>query len=175
MLKHNLTVRALLPLPTRRQLFARSIAFGTGAVIGATATAIAAAPPGVDTFIHQEVDFQASPERIYEALLDEQQFSVFSGETAQIQREAGGAFKLFGGRVVGRNVELIPNQRLVQAWRSQRWPSGIYSIVRFELSVQGSGTRIIFDQTGFPPENWEAQNNGWRKFYWDRLQKYLAL
>jgi activator of HSP90 ATPase len=129
----------------------------------------------VDAFIHQEVDFKASPERIYKALLDEQQFSAFSGETARIQREAGGAFKLFGGRVVGRNVELIPNQRLVQAWRSERWPSGTYSIVRFELSVQGSGTRVIFDQTGFPPENREAQNTGWPKFYWHRLRKYLDL
>jgi activator of HSP90 ATPase len=140
---------------------------------GTAATAIAAAPSGEDTSIHQEVDFEASPERIYEALLDAEQFSAFTGATAQIQREAGGAFKLFGGRVVGRNVELMPNHRLVQAWRVETWPSGVYSIVRFELTAQGSGTRIVFDQTGFPPENREQQNAGWPKFYWDRLRKYL--
>jgi hypothetical protein len=27
-----------------------------------------------------------------------------------VQPQAGAAFKLFGGRIVGRNVELIPNQ-----------------------------------------------------------------
>jgi activator of HSP90 ATPase len=169
----DVATRSFAQSPTRRLLLAQSVALGTGIALGTTTTGIGASPSGADRFIHQEVDFKASPARIYEALLDEQQFSAFSEETAQIQREAGGAFKLFGGRVIGRNVELIPNQRLVQAWRAERWPSGIYSIVRFELTALGSGTRIVFDQTGFPPENLEQQNAGWPKFYWDRLRKYL--
>jgi hypothetical protein len=46
--------------------------------------------------IHQEQDFNASPGRIYEALLDAKQFSAFSGGlAAEINREAGGAFLYF--------------------------------------------------------------------------------
>ena len=129
--------------------------------------------PVLDTFIRQEVDFKASPERIYEALLDEKQFKALSGASAQIQREAGGAFKLIGGRVTGRNVELIPNQRIIQAWRVESWPSGVYSIVRFEMTEKGSGTRIAFDHTGFPLEEGEALKGNWFRFYWDPLRKYL--
>jgi activator of HSP90 ATPase len=34
----------------------------------------------------------------------------------QISREVGGAFSLFGGIIVGRHIELVPNERIVQAW-----------------------------------------------------------
>ena len=141
------------------QIFARMQRhqfLAAGIALGAAATAIAAASPGAGTSIHQEVEFDASPvasaraERIYEALLDDKQFSELSGASARIHREAGGAFELLGGRITGRNIELVPNQRIVQAWRLQTWPAGVYSIVRFELTPTESGTRLVFDQTGFP-------------------------
>src|SRR5262249_44435903 len=50
--------------------------------------------------IHQEVVFEASPKRIYEALTDGKQFSAFSGGApADISAEAGGSFSCFGGMV----------------------------------------------------------------------------
>ncbi len=130
--------------------------------------------------IHQEVDFKASPEQVYEALLDTKQFcefSVLAGEfsakSAQIDRTVGGAFTLFDGHIVGRNVELVPNQRIVQAWRVVDWPAGVYSIVKFELKPQGSGTHLVFDHTGFP-ENWRDHLAvGWQSHYWDLLTKYF--
>ncbi len=125
-----------------------------------------------ETSIHQELDFKASPERVYEALLDERQFSAFNGAPAQIQREAGGAFKLVGGWVTGRNVEVMTNQRIVQAWRLETWTPGVYSIVRIELTAKGSGTCVVLNQKAFPPENREDLN-GWSRMYWDPLRKYL--
>jgi activator of HSP90 ATPase len=124
--------------------------------------------------IHQEIDFNAPPARIYEVLLDAKQFSAFSKDTAEIQPEAGGAFRLFGGRIEGRNVELVPNQRIVQAWRPASWPAGVYSIVRFELTAHGSGTRIVFDHTGFPEANREHLSEGWPRNYWEPLRSYLG-
>ncbi len=126
------------------------------------------------TTIHQEVDFNAPPARIYEILLDAKQFSAFSKDTAEIRPEAGGAFRLFGGRIEGRNVELVPNQRIVQAWRPASWPAGVYSIVRLELVAHGSGTRINLDHAGFPEENWEHLNEGWPFNYWEPLRSYLG-
>jgi activator of HSP90 ATPase len=130
--------------------------------------------------IHQEVDFKASPQQLYEALLDTKQFcafaaqsSEFSATSAQIDREVGGAFSLFDGHIIGRNVELVPNQLIVQAWRVVDWPAGVYSIVKFELKSQGSGTHLVFDHTGFP-ENWRDHLAvGWQSHYWDLLTKYL--
>jgi activator of HSP90 ATPase len=123
--------------------------------------------------IHQEVDFAASPERLYEALLDSTQFRTFSGVPAKIDRVEGGAFTLFGGPIVGRNIELVPNQRIVQAWRVANWPAGVYSIVKFEFKAQGSGTRLVFDHTGFPEDQRDHLAAGWKLRYWDPLAKYL--
>src|SRR5712691_3523796 len=97
--------------------------------------------------IHQEVVFKASRKRVYEALTDAKQFNkvvqlsaavksgMVSGATpAEISREVGGAFSQFGGYISGRHVELVPNERLVQAWRTANWDAGVYSIVKFELT-----------------------------------------
>src|SRR5260370_40154486 len=51
----------------------------------------------------------------------------------EIYSEVGGTFSLFAGHIVGRRLELVPNERIVQAWRVLPWPEGIYSIARLEL------------------------------------------
>ena len=86
----------------------------------------------------------------------------------------GGAFTLFGGHLVGRNIELIPNERIVQAWRVVDWNPGVYSIVKFELTDQGSSTKILFDHAGFPAGKGQHLAVGWTANYWEPLQKYLA-
>jgi activator of HSP90 ATPase len=168
---------------TRRQLIA-------GSAIGLCSLAIASAQTNAQNpatgsakaktivatrAIHQEEDFKTNPARIYEALLDARQFSSFSGgRAAEIHREVGGAFSIFAGHILGRNLELAPNRRIVQAWRVVPWPEGIYSIARFELVEQGSGTRVILDHTGFPSELAEHLESGWTENYWTPLQKYLG-
>jgi activator of HSP90 ATPase len=126
------------------------------------------------TSLHQEIDFKGSPQRIYAALLDSKQFSSFSGEPAQIDRSEGGAFSMFGGKIVGRNVELITNQRIVQAWRPASWDPGVYSVVKFELAARGADSRVLLDHTGFPQGEYAHLNPGWKLRYWDPLQRFLA-
>jgi activator of HSP90 ATPase len=125
--------------------------------------------------IRQAVIIKASPQRVYDALLDAKQFSAFTGGApAEIDSNAGGAFSCFGGMITGRNVELVPNQRIVQAWRAGNWPEGVYSIVRFELDAQGSETRLTLDHSAFPEGNAEHLEGGWHRMYWEPLKKYLA-
>jgi activator of HSP90 ATPase len=123
--------------------------------------------------IHQEIDFNASPEQLYEALLDPNQFTAFSGRPAEIDRKIGGAFSLFGGHIIGRNVELIPNERIVQAWRVVTWPEGVYSIARFEIKPQGTGARVLLDHVGFPEGLHDHLAEGWESNYWSLLKKYF--
>jgi activator of HSP90 ATPase len=129
----------------------------------------------MSTPIHQEIVFPASPKRVYDALLDARQFSQFSGgASAEIDRAAGGSFSCFGGMVSGRNIELKSDQRIVQAWRAGNWPEGVYSLVRFELVEEGAGTKLTFDQSGFPEGQREHLDGGWSKMYWEPLRKYLS-
>jgi activator of HSP90 ATPase len=137
--------------------------------------------------IHQEPAFKASPKRVYEALTNTEQFDKviqisgalksmqnLGNKPTQISREVGGAFTLFGGYITGRHVELIPGQRIVQAWRAGSWDPGVYSIAKFELVEQGSATKIVFDHTGFPKGAAEHLASGWKEHYWEPLAKLLA-
>jgi len=134
---------------------------------------VALAQPEKSITIHQEIDFVATPQRVYEALLDANQFTAFSGRPAEIDKKVGGPFSLFGGHIIGRNVELLSNQRIVQAWRVVTWPEGVYSIAKFELKPQGSGTRLVFDHIGFPEGLHDHLAEGWESNYWKLLKKYF--
>jgi activator of HSP90 ATPase len=131
--------------------------------------------------IHQEVVFKASRKRVYEALTDAKQFTkitelspVKNAPPAEISPNVGGTFSCFGGVILGRHVELVSNERIVQAWRVSYWNPGIYSIAKFELKEEGDGTRIVFDHTGFPKGAAETLASGWKEHYWEPLEKYLA-
>ena len=126
------------------------------------------------TFLHQEVDFKASPQRIYEALLNSKQFAACTGMSAEIDPKAGGAFTMFGGLIVGRNIELIPNQRIVQAWRPTHWDPGVYSLVKFELKPRGSEATVILDHTGFPEGDYDSLSSGWESHYWIPFRKFVT-
>jgi len=126
------------------------------------------------TSLHQEIELKALPQRIYEIILDSKQFAAFTGMPATIDPAAGGAFSMFGGMIVGRNVELVPTQRIVQAWRPTHWDPGVYSVVKFVLKPQGSGTMLILDHTGFPEGEYDSLFKGWGLRYWDPLKKYLG-
>jgi activator of HSP90 ATPase len=143
------------------------------AILGLNALPIVSAQTDKSITIHQEIDFNASPQQLYEALLESRQFTEFSGRPAEINREVGGAFSLFKGHIIGRNLELVPSQRIVQAWRVVTWPEGAYSIARFELKPQGSGTRVVFDHIGFPEGLHDHLAQGWEKNYWSLLKKYF--
>lgn len=182
-----LVTPALSSTTRRRWMTGAAVAIGGLAIT--LGDAQAAANDGLShtaEAIHQETVFRASPTRIYDALLDAQQFqkiellggamkpSDLAAKPAEISREPGGTFSIFGAYIVGRQLELVPNQRIVQAWRENSWDPGIYSIAKFELSEQGSGTKLVFDHTGFPAGNGEHLAAGWKSHYWGALEKFLG-
>lgn len=137
--------------------------------------------------IHQEVELSASRMRVYEALTKAKQFDqvvrlsaaaksgvALGNRPTEISPEVGGTFVLFGGHIAGRHIELVPHERIVQAWRTVDWKPGVYSIAKFDFVAQGSGTKLIFDHTGFPTGQGQHLAEGWRENYWEPLRKYLA-
>lgn len=126
------------------------------------------------TSLHQEWQIPAAPARVYAVLLDEKQFARMTALPAEIDAKAGGAFSLFQGQIVGRNVELVPDVRVVQAWRPTHWDAGVYSIVRFELKAQGTGTMVMLDHTGFPEGEYDSLNFGWTNHYAQPLAKFFS-
>ena len=127
----------------------------------------------------------ASRKRLYAALTDAQLFDkviqlsgVMQGAKSSVPTTIGSAegsaFALFGGYITGRQVEMLPDQLLVQAWRAASWGSGLYSIARFQLEEAGSGAKIIFDHGGFPKGEAEHLAAGWQANYWTPLAKLFS-
>ena len=137
--------------------------------------------------IHHEVTFKASRTRVYAVLTDPVLFDKVVHQSdamkngmppgapaTSIAKVAGGAFTLFGGFITGRQLELVPDQRVVQAWRSSGWKPGMYSIARFELVDHGAGCTLVFDHTGFPAGEAQHLADGWKVNYWQPMAKVLA-
>lgn len=168
--------------PTRRQFTGRGAMAGVAIALGARGLsqqpAMEETPTtganAARTSLHFDLEFAAAPRLLYGALLDSGQFAALTGLPAVIDPAAGGAISLFGGLIAGRNVELVENRRIVQAWRPTRWDPGVYSLVHFEFSVRGSGSALAFDHTGFPAGEYDHLYAGWQSHYWAALRKVAA-
>src|SRR6202045_2659588 len=189
MISERRNLSELANSPTRRQVIAGVAMMFGGLALGLTKVraAIGEEISRTAESIHQETIFKASRNRVYEALTDTKQFNEVTKISAakdpgislekvptEISREVGGTFTLFGGIILGRHIELVPNTRIVQACRVANGDPGVYSIVKFELVEQGTGTKIVFDHTGFPKGDAEHLAAGWKAHYWEPLAKFLA-
>jgi len=189
-MRDELNVYLPAKMATRRQVISGS-AVALGLLAIASGRTFAVVDDGIlraEEAIHQEPVFKASRKQVYEALTDAAQFGRVVQLSAAMQgggmktgaapvtisREAGGAFSAFGGYVTGRQVELEPNERIVQVWRAGSWDPGSYSIARFVFVEQGAETKIKFDHTGFPKGQAEHLAEGWRVNYWEPLAKFLG-
>jgi activator of HSP90 ATPase len=173
---------------TRRQVIA-GLAIALGGWTMGTNAAFASTDEEIshtEESIHQVTVFKANRKRVYEALIDTKQFDKFTMQLPEmkagqslgnaptkISREVGGAFTIFGGHIVGRQIELVPNERIVQAWRVVDWRPGVYSVAKFELVEQGSETKLVFDHTAFPKGQAQHLADGWKSHYWEPMEKFL--
>jgi activator of HSP90 ATPase len=170
----------------------RDVSVAAVAALGATSPAGAATAHGISrnhAAIHQMVMLATPPGRIYQTLTTASLFDrvvrasaamnsdmkkMLGAAPTQIDARPGGAFTLFGGYITGFNLELVPDARLVQAWRSGAWKPGEYSIARFVLEPQGTSTRLVFDHVGFPEHDAAQLAKGWHGNYWTPLAKTLS-
>jgi len=123
--------------------------------------------------IEQTVHFRASPHEVYEILMDSDKHAEMTGAAATISRDVGGSIKAWGDYIIGENIELVPDKKIVQRWRAADWPYDHYSTASFELTAAGDGTDLTFKQKGVPLESVEDITQGWIDSYWDPMKAYL--
>jgi activator of HSP90 ATPase len=113
--------------------------------------------------LRQTVTMKATPNAVFDALVDPVGHARFTGEPAKISARAGTAFTLYGRSLTG----------FVIAWRSEGWPKGHYSIAQFVFAKVRGGTRITFEQFGIPAGDFPDIREGWKQYYWEPLRHYL--
>lgn len=124
--------------------------------------------------ITHEVTFSASPNEVYETLMDPTKHSKFTGAPAMIERKPGGRFS-YGEVLSGEIIELRQDVRIVLSWRAEDWPKSHYSQVIFTLTplADGRRTQLSLVHTGVPEDKFDEINNGWQEFYWTKMAAFF--
>jgi activator of HSP90 ATPase len=123
--------------------------------------------------IQQTVTFNASPHDVYEALMDSKKHAAFTGGKASISRVVGGKIAAYDNYIAGKNIEIIPDKKIVQSWRAVDWPEGYFSTITFKLTPVPEGTRLDFTHVDVPEGTEEEFTQGWTDNYWEPMKKYL--
>ncbi len=124
--------------------------------------------------IKQKVSFRATPEEVYDALLDRKKHSEFTGSPATTSARVGANFTAWDGYISGKNLELVRPKKIVQEWQTTEWPEGYPpSRLEFELEATTGGTELRMTHSKVPAEQVADYSDGWRTAYWDPLKEYL--
>ncbi len=124
--------------------------------------------------IQQSVEFDATPETLYEMYMDSKQHSDATGAPAKVSRRVGGAFTAFGGQLEGKNLLLVPNRMIVQTWRSTGWKTADPdSVLVIQFSKTKNGSRVDLVHVNVPEHDHQGVTGGWRHYYWEPWRVYL--
>jgi uncharacterized protein YndB with AHSA1/START domain len=121
------------------------------------------------TAVEREIEIAASPETVWELLVDPEQATRWMGQEATFDLRPGGLYRVdvIPGNVArGEFVEIDPPSRLVFTWG---WEAGSGSAVApgsttvvFELVPNGEGTILRFSHRGLPSsEAATSHAHGW--------------
>ena len=122
-----------------------------------------------------KVRFPAPPQTVYDLLADSATRTAVTGRKAALSSEIGGAFSADAGEVRGINVDLVPGKRIVQAWRRNDFPEGVYSMAAFVLTpTPQGGTELVLTHRGVPKALLDSVEAGWRDGYWAPMKAHLA-
>lgn len=116
------------------------------------------------------------PEDVYDAWLDPEEHSAFTGGEASIEPRVGGAFTAWDGYVTGRTMALEPGRRIVQSWRTTDFePDDADSEIEVLFDADGAGgTRLTLRHSKIPAGQGDRYAQGWREFYFDPMVEYFS-
>lgn len=129
------------------------------------------------TTVRRELAIDASPETVWEFLVDPEKATRWMGQTATLDARPGGEYRVEvipGNTARGEFVELDPPRRLVYTWGWE--PGGVdksvppgTSTIEIELVPAGEGTTLRFTHRDLPNEEAvQSHAHGW-DHYFERL------
>src|SRR5262249_46285739 len=116
----------------------------------------------------------ASASEIYEAWLSSKGHAAMTGSPAKVNGKVGGKFTAWDGYIFGSTLELTPNQRIVQAWRTSEIPQDAPdSIVEIPLEKAAGGTKVTLAHTNMPEGQAKSYKQGWKDFYFKPMKEHF--
>lgn len=117
----------------------------------------------------------ASSKEIYESWLDSKGHSAMTGSEATVDAKINGKFIAWDGYIEGITIELHPNQKIVQKWRTTDFPSeSPDSTIEILLEEVDNGTTITLIHTEIPAGQSDDYRKGWDEFYFTPMKSYFG-
>jgi activator of HSP90 ATPase len=105
---------------------------------------------------------EASAEKVYAALTQPEIMTTWSGTEAENDPVEGGAFKLWGGSIFGKNTTVAAHQ-IVQDWQEENWDNS--SKVTFNINESNGATEVELIHEDIPESSYNSISNGWDEYY----------
>ena len=117
----------------------------------------------------------ASARDIYDAWLDSVAHSRMTGGQAKASAELGAEIIAWDGYITGRNLELTPGERIVQAWRTTKFPEDHEdSIITLTFEERGDGTLLTLSHSNVPEGHLGYEQGGWQQSYFEPMIAYFS-
>jgi uncharacterized protein YndB with AHSA1/START domain len=117
----------------------------------------------------------ATPQEIYDAWLDSLAHSEMTGSEAVMSGEVGADVSAWDGYITGRNLELVPGERIVQSWRTEKFGDEHEdSIVTVTLEGTEEGTLLTLVHSNVPDGQRSYEEGGWEENYFEPMRAYFA-
>ena len=118
--------------------------------------------------------FPVSAKRLYDAWLNKEEHSEFTGGKAEIRPIVGSKFSAWDGYITGTNITLQPYGRIVQNWRATDFPKGaMESKLEILFEKTNNGTRLTLIHTKLPSAKIKDYEKGWVAHYFKPMKKYF--
>jgi activator of HSP90 ATPase len=118
--------------------------------------------------------FPVKQKPLYEAWLDSEKHSAFTGSKAVIDRRVGGAFTAWDGYISGTTISVEPFGRIVQSWRTTEFPDDAPdSEIEVLFDEVPQGTKITVIHSNIPDGQGEAYRQGWIDFYFTPMKEHF--
>lgn len=118
--------------------------------------------------------FKASPKELYDAWLTGELHAEMTGGDATGSAEVGSEFTAWDGYISGTNLELIPNQKIVQNWRTTEFPEEADdSQIEIHFTPVGDETELRLIHSNIP-DGQSDYEKGWDDHYFQPMQDYFG-
>jgi activator of HSP90 ATPase len=128
------------------------------------------------TSVKQTATIPATPKQVYNALMNSEIHSAFTGAKAVIGKKAGTYYSAYDGYIAGKTIELEAGKKNVQTWiaMEDKWPECHESLITFRLSEKGDKTLISFVHENVPIVISKNFVSDWKDYYWNPLKRYFS-
>ncbi|RMD48209.1 MAG: hypothetical protein D6830_07305 [Ignavibacteria bacterium] len=125
--------------------------------------------------IKTSVKLPAKQREIYEAWLDSEKHSAFTGSPAKIERKVGSEFTAWDGYISGKIEAMYRFYKIIMTWRTTDFPEDAEdSRIEVLLDPIPEGTKVTIVHENIPDGDSKKYRKGWKDYYFNPMKEYFA-